>query len=112
MTHHDLSYARGANDLCSIEWQDPSGTAINLAGYSATMTIRRTDGTLLASTGSGITATITAATGVIIFTISDAVGLAMPAGVHRYDVWAISGSGIDYALAQGNFTVVPEVRNV
>lgn len=112
MTHHDLSYPRGQNDVCSIEWQDSSGAAVDLTGYSVTMSVRKVDGTLLASTSSGITATITAATGVVVFTISDAVGLAMPVGVHRYDIWAIGSTGIDYALLQGNFTVIAEVRNV
>ena len=108
---HDLSYYRGGTDVASIQWTDDSGTAINLAGYSATMTIRRHDGTLVDSTSGAITATITAATGTIVFTITDAGAAALPVGVHVYDVFVVSSGGIDYPLLTGNFLVRDEVRS-
>ena len=107
----DLSYYRGATDLFSVQWLY-NATPIDLTGYTATATIRRYDGTLLADTGSGITATITALSGQVAFTISDAVGRALPLGSHRYDVWLVSSGGIDYPILSGLVTVEEEVRNV
>ena len=107
----DLTYYRGATDLFSIQWQYAS-TPVDLTGYTATATIRRYDGTLLADTASGVTATITPLAGQVVFTISDAVGRALPLGSHRYDVWLVSSGGIDYPILQGLLTVVEEVRSV
>lgn len=107
----DLSYYRGASDLFSIQWLYAS-TPIDLTGYAATATIRRYDGTLLADTASGITATITPLEGRAAFSISDAVGRALPLGTHRYDVWLVSSGGIDYPILSGLMTVEEEVRSV
>ncbi|MGA1045390.1 MAG: hypothetical protein ACO3ZY_09335 [Phycisphaerales bacterium] len=108
---HDISYYRGTTDIASIEWQDQSGTPVNLTGYAAHCYVRSAAGTMLASTASEITATITAASGLIVLTITDAGGRGLPAGVHVYDVWAVSSGGIDYPLVSGSFTVIPEQRS-
>jgi hypothetical protein len=107
----DLTYYRGKTDLFSIQWKY-ADTPVDLTGYAATATIRAYDGSLLADTSSGITATITANTGTAVFTISDAVGRALPIGTHHYDVWMVSAGGIDYPILAGLVTVVKEVRSV
>lgn len=107
---YDLSYYRGRTDLASVQWFDSNDAAVNLTGYTVGCYIRNAAGTLLASTASEITASVTAASGLIVLTISDAAGQALPAGVHTWDVWAVSSGGIDYPLVTGNFTVLPEVR--
>lgn len=107
---HDISYFRGTSLIASVVYRDSNDAAVDLTGYVASMHVRKHDGTLLASTASGITATITAATGTIVFQISDAVGQAIPLGTHHYDVWVVSGSGEDDPLLTGQFTCVQEVR--
>lgn len=110
---HDLSYYRGSSVVVSVQYLDSDDSPVNLSGYAASMHVRKRDGTLVASTGGGgITATITAATGTVVFTISDAVGRAMPPGTHVYDVWVVSGGGSDDPLLVGYFRVAPEVRDV
>ena len=107
---YDLSYYRGRTDLASVQWFDSTDAAVDLTGYSVGCFVRNAAGTLLASTASEITATVTAASGLITLTITDVAGQALPAGVHRWDVWAVSSGGIDYPLVTGSFTVLPEVR--
>jgi len=108
---HNLSYYRGRTDVASIVWQDSNGAAVNLAGYAIAVNVRNAAGTVIASTSSGITATVTAATGTIVLTMSDAVGQALAEGTHRWDVWAVSSGGIDYPLIYGDFVVIKDQRN-
>lgn len=108
---YDISYYRGSTKVKTFTWK-ADGTAVNLTGYTVSMHIRDAEGTVLASTSDGITATVTAASGIMQFTISDAKGQGLDAGVHRYDVWAVSSGGEDNALVYGSFTVVEEVRSV
>jgi len=108
---HDISYYRGATDLLTMQWKS-GGAAVDLTGYTVAMFVKTQAGLVAASSGAGISAAITTATGTVSFTISDAVGQAMPLGVLRYDIWAVSSGGIDYPLLSGNFTVSEEVRNV
>ena len=107
----DLVYYRGSTDICSLQWQDSAGTAIDLTGYTAALTVRDSADSIIGLTGSGISATITANTGTIAFTITDQAAAALPIGVHRYDVWTTSSGGYDYPLLYGSFTVIEEVRN-
>lgn len=106
----DLTYYRGSTDVLSLTWKDSNDAAVDLTGYTASMTIRDRAGTVLASTSSGITATITAASGLVAFTISDSSASALTVGTHRYDVWAVSSGGVDYPLLYGSLVVVEEVR--
>jgi len=109
---HDFTYYRGATDLRSVTWKDSNGNPVDLTGYTASMHIRDAADTVLASTSDGITATITAASGLVVFTISDAKGRGLPVGNHRYDVWLVSSGGTDYPILYGNVTVLKEVRSV
>lgn len=109
--HKDLTYYRGATDICSVQWTDSGGAAVDLTGYTASLTVRNAADQIIGAIGSGITATITANTGTVAFTITDQAAQALTVGVHRYDVWLVSSGGIDYPLLYGSFTVVEEVRN-
>jgi hypothetical protein len=105
----DITYYRGSTDVCSVRWLQSDGTTpTDLTGYTATMYVRDAAGTLLSS---GISSSITANTGTVVFTITDAAAAAMPLGVHRHDVWLVSSGGIDYCLIYGAFTVLKETRN-
>lgn len=108
----DFTYYRGATDLLSATWRDSNGSAVDLTGYAASMHIRNAADTVLASTSDGITATITAASGLVVFSISDEKGRGLAVGNHRYDVWLVSGGGVDYPILYGNVTVLGEVRSV
>jgi len=108
---HDVSYYRGSTEIVgSVQWTE-NDVAVNLTGFTATLTIRDTNGTVVASTSSGITATITAATGTTTFAITQAAAAAIPIGVHKYDVWLISGGNVHTALLTGTFVCVEEVRS-
>ena len=109
--HKDLTYYRGSTDVCSIQWQDSAGVAIDLAGYTAAFTVRNAADQVIGVTGSGITASITANTGTVVFTITDQAAQALAIGVHRYDIWVTSSGGTDYPVLYGSFTVIEEVRN-
>lgn len=108
--YHDLTYYRGSTDICSVQWKDSAGVAVDLTGYTAELTIRDSSGTIIGETGSGITATITTGSGLVEFTITDNAAAALPAGTHRYDIWVVSSGGIDYPLLYGSFAVIPETR--
>lgn len=109
--HHDLSFYRGATDVRSVQWKDDDGDPVDLAGYTAAFTIRDAAGNVLASTGSGITATITSATGTVVVTITKQASRALPIGVHRYDLWLTPSPSGEYPLLYGAFTVLEEVRS-
>ena len=108
---YDLSYYRGRTDLASVVWQDSNETPVDLTGYTVSCYVRNDADTLLASTDAGgITASVTAASGLIVLTIDDSTGRGLPVGKHRWDVWAVSSGGVDYPLLTGAFTVVQEAR--
>lgn len=108
--NHDLSFYRGATDIRTVQWKDTVGDPVNLAGYTAAFTIRDSAGNVLSATGSGITATITSATGTVVLTITKAASQALPVGVHRYDLWLTPSPTGEYPLLYGAFTVLEEVR--
>ena len=103
---------QGANWFVTFVYKDSTGTAINLAGYTAALQIRDTyeDSTTdlsLTSPSGGIT--ITAATGTIAVTATAAQTGAIAAGSYVYDLEITSATGIVTRLVQGRISVSPQV---
>jgi len=90
----------------TVTYQDSTGTAINLTGYTATFTMTSGATTLTLTSGSGIT--ITPATGVIAIHAT-ASQTSIDAGQYRAELIITSGSGIITSLLKGQLSITPKV---
>jgi hypothetical protein len=102
---------QGATFTRTFTWNDPSGTPMNLTGYTARMQVRQryvsTSPVLsLTSPSGGITLGTT--NGQIVVTASATVMAGISAGDYRYDLELVSGSVVT-RLLMGSFTVKAEV---
>lgn len=107
---YDIAIDAGSTYQLSVLWEDDTGTAINLTGYSARMHVRReindTDTVLALAVGSGLTLGGSAGTIAVEIAASDTVDLS---GTYVYDLEVESGGGVVTRLIQGSVTVNPEV---
>jgi len=103
---------QGATFNPVLTYQDETGTAISLVGYTARMMIKdaRTDATALeelTTENGGITLGGVAGTIALLFSATDTAAMVWECGV--YDLELISGGGIVTRLLQGVVTVSAEV---
>lgn len=106
----DIEIVQGETFNPVFTWK-VDGTAVNLTGYTARMTIRDTYGgtSLLSCTTENSRITLGGAAGTITFSVaaSDTAALTAPAsGV--YDLELVSGSTVR-KLMYGDVTIIPEV---
>jgi hypothetical protein len=94
----------------TVTYQDSTGTAINLTGYTAQFAIssgfNNTIALQLSSPSNGIT--ITGATGKIALAAT-ATQTSIDAGSYTAELIIVSGSGIKTSLLKGNIVVSPKV---
>lgn len=109
---YDLSIDQGATFQLLITWNDPSGTPINLTGYTARMQIRPTQPSStivleLTTENGGIT--LGGLAGTISLFASATATAAITADSGVYDLELASAGGIVTRLLQGSVTFNPEV---
>ena len=101
---------QGSTWNLNIVYKDPSGTPINLTGYTAEMQIRETPSNnsvlTLSTGGNGIV--ITGSTGNIALTATDEQTGAIDSGMYVYDL-ELNIAGVRTRLIQGSVTVSAEV---
>lgn len=89
-----------------------AGQLVNLTGWTARMQVRQkhtADTKLLDLTTSNGGITLGGAAGTVAIYATDTQTAALPAGVWRYDIELINGSGKVGRFLEGTFTVTPEV---
>jgi len=97
--NYDLEIAPGATYTRTITWT-VSDALVNLAGYTATLTISEQDGTQLLQLTSGAGITLGGVAGTIAITISDTQSSTITAdGTYQLDLE--SGGGIVTRLLHG-----------
>ncbi len=111
---YNVTIDQGANWFLNINYDNPDGTPINLAGYSAALQMRSLPETptavlsLSSSAGGGIT--ITAATGLVAITATATQTRAIDEGTYYYDCEITDTfTGVVTRLVQGQAVVTPEV---
>lgn len=111
LSTYNISAEQGSDYQATVAYTDDSGDPVNLTGYTARMQVRQFAGSsvpfLTLTNTSGLA--ITAATGVIVISISAAALALLPAGEYTYDLEIIDGSAKVTKLLQGNFDVDAEV---
>ncbi|MGA1752982.1 MAG: hypothetical protein ACO395_06430 [Pontimonas sp.] len=116
MTSLAVTYGFTADQGATFErvltWTNPDGTAIDLAGYTARMKIRRRttsqDVVETLTTESG-NITLGGAAGTITISLSDTETAALPAEKLQYDLELISSLGEVTRLIMGYFVVRSEM---
>lgn len=108
----NLLIDQGADWFVNFTYQDSTGVAINLTGYTAAMQLRSepTDLTAalsLSSPSSGIT--ITGATGLVAIHATATQTGNIGAGVYYYDLEITSPTSVVTRLVQGQVTVSAQV---
>jgi hypothetical protein len=103
---------QGATYQLDLTWKDENDSPRNLGGYTARMQVRghynSASPVLDISSPSEITFP-DAANGEIRIALTDTVTAGLPAGKFLYDLEMESGSGEVTRIAEGTFTVLPEV---
>lgn len=109
--NYNISIEQGATFTLGVGYQDGSGLAVNLTGYTADMQVRSTVGNSviqyeLSTTNGRIT--ITPLTGIVTLnlTATETTALTFQSGV--YDIELTSGATV-IRLLQGTITVSPGV---
>ena len=109
---YTLEIQQGATLSLVATWNDSTGAAVNLTGYTARLQVRTsyaaTSTILSLTSSSGIT--LGGAAGTITITVSatDTAALTAP-WIGVYDLELVSGSGVVTRLLEGTATVSPEV---
>ena len=91
-----------------------NGTAVNVTGYTATLTVRTapTAATAVATVTSSSGLTLGGAAGTIDVLITDTVTAAIEPGTYAWDLFLVSGGGETTPLVAGNFIVTAAVTRV
>ena len=110
---YTLKIEQGATLLLAATWKDSSGTAINLTGYTARLSVRThhsSDTVLLSLTtaNGGITLGGAAGTIAVTATAVQTAAIAAPI-VGVYDLELVSSAGAVTRLIEGGAVVTPEV---
>jgi len=109
---YNLTIEQGSTLNLAMTWNDSSGAAINLTGYTARMQVRpavESNVTLLSLTTENGRIALGGAAGTITLTVSatDTAALAATTGV--YDLELVSSGGTVTRLLQGTVTISKEV---
>lgn len=113
LNRYDLEIKQGATLSLFATWKDPTGTAVNLTGYTARLAVRETYASVstilsLTTENGGITLGGSAGTITLSATATTTAALTAPfSGV--YDLEVVSGGGVVTRLLEGSATVSPEV---
>lgn len=111
--NYTLGIEQGSTLSLLLTWKDSNGTAVNLTGYTARMSLKSSftsTTTILSLTTSNGRITLGGSAGTIQLTVSatDTAALTAPqTGV--YDLELVSGSSVVTRLIQGTFSITPEV---
>lgn len=110
---YDVTIEQGATWLEEFTWTDSDDVLINLTGYTAAATVKKTYGgeTLITATSSGGSPTITlgGAAGTININVPHATTAAVAAQSGVWDIELTSGGGVRTRLLEGKATITPEV---
>lgn len=106
---HNLTHVAGDTLAFRLTWQDSSGAAVDLTGYTAQMQVRDRAGGAVWASSTGGSPTLTMSLGGVAGTIdvSGTVSQASPA-VGYWDLQVTINSAVT-TLIGGTFTVVSEV---
>lgn len=108
MTQHDFSTVRGDTFSSTLTIRDAGGTVIDVSGWSLLGQIRSGPESS-AVIGAFSFDMASAATGVVVASISAALMAAFPIGVLCYDIQATLPGSVVATIMQGLFTVTPDV---
>src|SRR4051812_2654727 len=86
-----------------FQWTDEDGVAVNITGYTISMSIKSGSTTLLSCTTANSRFALTTPTsGIFTLTVA-AADMGFAAGVYQYDLFLTSGSGVVSRLLYGFF---------
>lgn len=108
MTQHDFTTVRGDTFSSTLTIRDAGGTVINVSTWSLLGQIRSGPESS-AVVGSFSFDMASAATGVVVASISAALMAAFPIGVLCYDIQATLPGSVVATIMQGLFSVTPDV---
>lgn len=105
--YSELTLEQGATFSTTINVEDTQGTAVNLAGYSASSQIRKS---YYSTTANSFTATITNnATGEITLSMTAANTANLNAGRYLYDLLITAPNSTKTRVVEGIIVVLPSV---
>lgn len=105
---YDLTVIQGQTVQFSFVFKDEEDVVIDLSGYSAECKVRNNGGDLVAS----MTATITAAAGLVVLSLTDLQTKVLPVGTLYYDLALTSSGGVVEKPLRGKFIVLRGASNV
>ena len=108
----DLEIKQGATYQLDLYYVTSAGTAIDLSGYTARMTLRtdyEATSSLLALTSPSGGLVITGASGLVTVTITATQTAALAAGYFVYDLEIVSAGGVVTRMAEGVGAISREV---
>jgi hypothetical protein len=103
----NITCKQGQKFRLPFEWKDPDGVAINLTGYTFRGQVRASakDAAVILELNATL---VSAVAGTFKIEHTSAEMADVPAGKWVYDLEAVQG-GESFPLAEGTFTVLPEV---
>ena len=105
--YSELTLEQGATFSTTVNVEDSQGTAINLAGYSASSQIRKS---YYSTTANSFTSTITSnANGEITLSMTAANTANLTAGRYLYDLLITAPDTTKTRVVEGIITVLPSV---
>lgn len=107
---YHMKLEQGSTFGLTITYKDSNGTAINLTGYTARMTLRRNyeDSSLIDLTTENGRIALGGSAGTVTLSIAAGDTAALPSVEGVYDLELVSGDIVDKLLA-GTFTIAREV---
>ncbi len=104
----EITVEQGATYTSTLTVSDSAGSAMNLAGYTAVSTMRKSYG---ASTGTNFTIVITPASGLLTISMPAATTANLAYGRYVYDTIIVSPSTVVTRVVEGTVMVTPRVSN-
>lgn len=106
---HNITHVAGDTFQYQITWQEPTGTPVDLGGYSAQMQIREAAGGGIWATSTSVSPTLTIVLGGALGTIDITGTLTQTTPAVGYWDLQVSIGGAITTIVGGLFTVVAEV---